>query len=295
MTYKELAAQIKDRLLLLQDEMEAQTQTRLLLAHYLQADRTFLLVHGEEEVAGNLDALYAAVAKREEHIPLQQILGETQFMGLPFKVTKDVLCPRPDTEVLVEEAMQLLHDGMQFLDLCTGSGCIALSLLQYSNDCRGVATDLSENALSIARDNALLHDFAETKPMRFEKEGKHFSLFQGDLFGAVPREMEHSFHMVISNPPYIPTKDIEGLMPEVREHEPMMALDGFADGLFFYREIIKNAPRYLVGEGVLLFEIGYDQGEAVKHLMEEGGFTEVSVKKDFGGNDRVVIGFTQVG
>ena len=224
-----------------------------------------------EEAAEKFQKLLAERARR---VPLHQILGDTEFMGLTFSVNEHVLIPRQDTEVLVEEVMKNLHDGFRILDLCTGSGCILLSLLHYSNDCSGVGADLSEEALEVARKNA-------------EQLGESSALFvQGDLFAPV----EGKFEIIVSNPPYICSDVIPTLMEEVREHEPMQALDGGADGLDFYRKIIQGAKEHLCGGGQLFFEIGYDQGEAVQRLMEQAGYREVECVQDFAGLDRVVFG-----
>ena len=250
---------------------EADLDARLLLEYVCHTSRNDLLVHGDREVAETEQQL---LAKRAEHIPLQQLTGEQEFMGLTFSVNEHVLIPRQDTEVLVEEVMKNLHDGFRILDLCTGSGCILLSLLHYSNDCSGVGADLSEEALEVARKNA-------------EQLGESSALFvQGDLFAPV----EGKFEIIVSNPPYICSDVIPTLMEEVREHEPMQALDGGADGLDFYRKIIQGAKEHLCGGGQLFFEIGYDQGEAVQRLMEQAGYREVECVQDFAGLDRVVFG-----
>ena len=196
-------------------------------------------------------------------------------MGLEFKVNENVLIPRQDTEILVEEALRELHDGMDILDLCTGSGCILISLLRYSNDCTGLGVDLSEGALAVAEENAekLLSD----RQIRFLKS---------DLFEGV----NGVYDRIVSNPPYIPSNVIETLMPEVKEHEPLQALDGGGDGLYFYRKITEQCGNYLKPGGMLYFEIGYDQGEAVSGLLSKAGFREIRVVKDYGGLDRVVSG-----
>ena len=214
------------------------------------------------------------IEKRAVHIPLQHLTGEQNFMGLDFLVNEHVLIPRQDTEILVEEIMRDLHDGIRILDMCTGSGCILLSLLHYSNDCSGVGVDVSEDALVVARQNA--DRLAE----------KQAVFIQSDLF----EKVEGSFDLIVSNPPYIRSQEIAGLMPEVREHEPHLALDGKDDGLHFYREIIKGAMPHLKRGGQLFFEIGYDQGEAVQALLAANGYTEIAVVKDYAGLDRVVYG-----
>lgn len=258
---------------------EAELDARLLLEFVCGTNRNTLLAHGDREVSAEECERYRElIGKRAAHIPLQHLTGEQDFMGLTFLVNKEVLVPRQDTEVLVEEAMKHLHDGMRILDLCTGSGCILLSLLHYSNDCEGVGTDLSPQALSVAREN-----YERLREARPEMKAR---FLEGDLFAA----LEERFDMIVSNPPYIETGVIDTLMPEVREHEPLMALNGGADGLAFYRRIAKQAGSYLNGGGMLFFEIGCGQAEAVCGLMKEAGFCEIQVVKDFAGLDRVVYG-----
>lgn len=258
---------------------EAELDARLLLEFVCGTNRNTLLAHGDREVSAEECERYRElIGKRAAHIPLQHLTGEQDFMGLTFLVNKEVLVPRQDTEVLVEEAMKHLHDGMRILDLCTGSGCILLSLLHYSNDCEGVGTDLSPQALSVAREN--YERLREARPKMKAR------FLEGDLFAA----LEERFDMIVSNPPYIETGVIDTLMPEVREHEPLMALNGGADGLAFYRRIAKQAGSYLNGGGMLFFEIGCGQAEAVCGLMKEAGFCEIQVVKDFAGLDRVVYG-----
>lgn len=258
---------------------EAELDARLLLEFVCGTNRNTLLAHGDREVSAEECERYRElIGKRAAHIPLQHLTGEQDFMGLTFLVNKEVLVPRQDTEVLVEEAMKHLHDGMRILDLCTGSGCILLSLLHYSNDCEGVGTDLSPQALSVAREN-----YERLREARPEMKAR---FLEGDLFAA----LEERFDMIVSNPPYIETSVIDTLMPEVREHEPLMALNGGADGLAFYRRIAKQAGAYLNGGGMLFFEIGCGQAEAVCGLMKEAGFCEIQVVKDFAGLDRVVYG-----
>lgn len=261
-----------------EDELDA----RLLLEFVCGTDRNTLLVHPGREVSGEEWArFFELTRKRAMHTPLQQLTGEQSFMGLDFQVNQNVLIPRQDTEILVEEALKELHDGYDILDMCTGSGCILISLLRYSNDCHGVGVDLSEAALDVAKSNAerLLAEKTE--------EGREPAVFlQSNLF----EKVEGQFDLLVSNPPYIRTDEIETLMPEVRDHEPRMALDGEADGLFFYRKIVEECPAYLKRGGTILFEIGFDQAEEVKALMEQGGFHEIRVVKDYAGNDRVVVG-----
>ena len=254
---------------------DAELDARLLLEFICHTDRNALYAHGDQEIEDEkMQDFLQLIEKRAVHIPLQHLTGEQNFMGLDFLVNEHVLIPRQDTEILVEEIMRDLHDGIRILDMCTGSGCILLSLLHYSNDCSGVGADLSEEALEVARKNA-------------EQLGESSALFvQGDLFAPV----EGKFEIIVSNPPYICSDVIPTLMEEVREHEPMQALDGGADGLDFYRKIIQGAKEHLCGGGQLFFEIGYDQGEAVQRLMEQAGYREVECVQDFAGLDRVVFG-----
>lgn len=298
------------------DISEAALDARLLLEYVCGTDRNTLLVHGGREVSEEEYARYRRlIEKRRQHIPLQYLTGEQDFMGLTFKVNEHVLVPRQDTEILVEEVMKNLHDGMRILDMCTGSGCILLSLLQYSNDCAGVGVDLSAEALAVAEENYA--GLKENKP------GMDAVFLQGNLFGALDTftEENHSmkavrnldkqnydgkneefdkqeghgeavekFDIIVSNPPYIKTEVIDTLMPEVREYEPLMALDGMADGLHFYREITREAKAYLNRGGMLYYEIGYDQAADVTAILEKEGFQGVEVVKDFAGLDRVVFG-----
>ena len=258
---------------------EAALDARLLLEAVCGTDRNDLLVHGEQPVAPEAEEKYLNwIRQRAEHIPLQQLTGEQGFMGLTFSVNEHVLIPRQDTEILVEEVLKELHDGMRVLDMCTGSGCILLSLLHYSNDCEGLGVDLSAEALKVAGRNVL-------KVLTPEK-AEHAHFLQSDLF----EKVEGKFEIIVSNPPYIASAEVEKLMPEVRDHEPRMALDGTEDGLLFYRRIIKEAGKHLVNSGMLFFEIGYDQGQAVSELMRAGGYREVQVVQDYAGLDRVVLG-----
>lgn len=265
---------------------EAALDARLLLEFVCGTDRNTLLAHGDREVSAEEYGRYRdLLERRAARVPLQHLTGEQDFMGLTFIVNEAVLVPRQDTEVLVEEVMKQLHDGMRILDLCTGSGCILLSLLHYSNDCEGVGVDLSGQALSVAREN-----YERLRAARPEMKAR---FLEGDLFGALESGTagaEGHFDIIVSNPPYIETDVIDTLMPEVREYEPVMALDGGADGLVFYRRIAEDAGNYLNGGGMLFFEIGSEQAADVCQIMEEAGFREVETVKDFAGLDRVVYG-----
>lgn len=273
MTYRELydwgSAQLTEAGI-----AEASLDARLLLEEVCGTDRGYMLVHGDNPVTDLQAGAYREyISRRKSRIPLQHITGYQEFMGLRFQVTEDVLIPRQDTETLVEEVMRYLHDGMRILDMCTGSGCILLSLLHYSNDCVGVGSDISQKALAVAKTNA-------------ESLGKEATFVQGDLF----EHIEGKFDFIVSNPPYIPTKVIETLEAEVKEHDPISALDGMEDGLYFYRKIVDRAGEYLYSGGMLFFEIGCEQAEDVKKMMTEAGYHDVTVCKDLAGLDRVVYG-----
>ncbi len=256
---------------------EAELDARLLLEYICGTNRNDLLVHGDREVEEEKLVSYrTAIERRAEHIPLQHITGEQDFMGLSFQVNEHVLIPRQDTEILVEEVMRNMQEHDRILDMCTGSGCILISLLYYSNWCEGVGVDISAKALEVAQKNA----------SSLLTEEKYPAWLQSNLF----EKVEGSFDIIVSNPPYIRTDVIETLMPEVRLHEPMQALDGMEDGLFFYQRIVMEAPKYLKKEGILYFEIGHDQALEVADLMKQGGFSEIRVVKDYAGLDRVVYG-----
>lgn len=227
-----------------------------------------------EEMAPEEEAKYREyIERREKRIPLQHITGTQEFMGLEFLVNEHVLVPRQDTEVLVETVLDDLQPGMDVLDMCTGSGCILLSLMKLGKEVCGTGVDISEEALDVARGNA-------------EKLDVKATFLQSNLF----EKVEGTYDVIVSNPPYIKTSVIEELEAEVRLHDPILALDGKEDGLYFYRRIIGESVKFLKEKGKLYFEIGHDQGVDVKQLMEEAGFSCVTVKKDLAGLDRVVFG-----
>lgn len=257
------------------------------------------------------------IARRAEHIPVQYITGTQDFMGLTFKVNENVLIPRQDTEILVEKVLkvvgqmrsvpareidvlqsrQLTHErektvgdnacnshtcgNIRILDMCTGSGCIAISVSRLGN-VEATAVDISEEALKVAEENA--------KNLGADR----VNFIQSDLFEKINMnngvEQSQRYDIIVSNPPYIPTKVVDGLLPEVREHEPRLALDGTDDGLEFYRRITEESVRYVKENGWLMYEIGCEQGEAVKKLMIDKGYEEVNIIKDLTGLDRVVAG-----
>ena len=262
---------------------QAEWDARILLEYVCDTDCNMLLAHGDEAVDGEKQAAYLAlIQKREQRIPLQFLIGEQAFCGLTFQVNEHVLIPRQDTEILVEEALKRLDAGMRVLDMCTGSGCILISILSMKEGVRGVGVDLSREALKVAYKNG----------NRLLQSGQQPEWICSDLFDALRKSggEEEGYDMLVSNPPYIPGETIETLMPEVRDYEPRSALDGGEDGLLFYKRIVKEGAVFLKESGWLLFEIGCEQKEAVSALLEEAGFCDIECRKDYAGLDRVVIG-----
>ena len=273
----------------------ADCDIRILLEDLCGVDREELFIQGDKVISRRETEIFMnAVNKRMGHYPVQYITGKQEFMGLTFTVNQNVLIPRMDTEILVEEVMRQLNDKSRILDMCTGSGCILLSLLYYSNDCEGVGVDISEEALDVAKDNAGRLILDDTFDLLFKTGGmgkKHLDedkieFIQSNLFN----DVRGRFDIIVSNPPYIRSDVIPTLMEEVRDYEPILALDGKEDGLYFYRKIIEKSPDYLNPGGLLFFEIGYDQAHDVVALMEEAGFKDVTVVQDYAHLDRVVWG-----
>ena len=239
---------------------------------------------GGQQCPGDCGAMLtyrASVSQRLRRVPLQQIIGHAGFMGLDFKVNRHVLVPRQDTETLVETVLETEKDkDIRLLDLCTGSGCIAISLKYYGGYRDVTMSDKDRDALHVAIRNASI-------------QKTEIRAVQSDLFEAFQenpaegREAER-FDVIVSNPPYIRSDVIETLDPEVRDHDPWIALDGGADGLDFYRRILKEARGHLVPGGRIWLEIGYDQAEDVVGIAQENGYTGVTVRKDLAGLDRVV-------
>ncbi len=293
MTYRECYEKGRSALVSA-DVPEPELDARLLLEYVCHTDRNTLLVHGDRDVPDAERACYEKlIAGRAGRTPLQYLTGVQEFMGLKFRVNEHVLIPRQDTEILVEEVLKNLHDGMRVLDMCTGSGCILISLLHYSNGCSGVGVDLSGEALAVARENAVSceQDAGACGEADLFREGSgrmpgNMEFIQSNLF----EHVSGRFEIIVSNPPYIEHKALDTLMPEVKDHEPMTALDGGEDGLSFYREIVRESRMHLTGGGMLFFEIGCNQGKAVKTLMEQSGFAAVEIVKDYAGLDRVVYG-----
>lgn len=217
-----------------------------------------------------------AIERRCYHIPLQYILGKCEFFGLEFSVTPDCLCPRPDTEISVETALSLLPENAKFLELCTGSGCISVSICRTRGDISGIATDKFEKTLGVAKKNAEAHGVTD-----------RLTLVCADLFDEPEYIDGKGFNAIVSNPPYIPTRDIENLSADVK-NEPIAALDGGEDGLDFYRHIVSEYAKYLKEDGIFIFEIGYDQGDALCKIAYANGFS-CEIIKDLEKNDRVAV------
>ena len=274
MTYKECLREGARRLGIV-DTRDRETDAWILLEYVTGMNRIQYLMRMNDVISEDQVLSYEEVIKeREGRKPVQHITGWQEFMGLPFHVNEHVLIPRQDTELLVEETIALLKDGMEFLDLCTGSGCILTSVLILcgKSGVQGTGSDISPLALEVAKKN-------------LQENEVEAELIESDLF----ENIDKKFDLIVSNPPYIATGVIEELEEEVRDHDPMLALDGKEDGLYFYRKIIKEAKERLKSGGYLLFEIGYDQGQSVPELLKGAGYTKIQVKKDLAGLDRVVI------
>lgn len=250
----------------------------LLLSYVLRCERAHLIVINKNELSqDDLIQYQSLIERRKRGIPVAYIIGYKEFMGLKFMVNENVLIPRPDTEILVEVLIEELKDikAPRILDIGTGSGCIGISLARFVPDSVVYATDISCEALNVARVNAYAQGVQD-----------RIFFYQGDIYGALPFECGAYFDVIVSNPPYIPSEEIKGLSREVR-NEPFLALDGGEDGLDFYRKIIEGSGRYLKRDGLLAFEVGYDQARKVK-LMMTGYF--VNIIEDLSGIERVLVG-----
>ena len=268
---------------------DAKLDAWYLMEHVTGMSKATYLAHTTDTLEKEQEEKYLEyINQRAKRIPLQHLTGVQEFMGFEFIVNEHVLVPRQDTEILVEEAVDLLKEKftetykeegktLRMLDMCTGSGCILISLLRWLKktgvNMEGTGVDISENALEVAVKNA-------------EKMQVNAEMIKSDLF----ENISGKYELIISNPPYIRTAEIETLDPEVRVHDPYLALDGKEDGLHFYRKIINESKNYMVPGGLLMFEIGCDQGKEVSDMMKEAGYKSVTVKKDFSSLDRVVFG-----
>lgn len=254
-------------------------ESELLFTELLNCDRASLYLNRDSILnKEKLFSVSSALKRRIKGEPIQYIIGKTEFMGLEFKVTLDVLIPRPETEILVEAAIKitrLIGEKVRILDLGTGSGCIAVSLAKLLPKAKVTATDISPEALKVALENARANNV-------------DIDFFQGDLFGTC-NLTPITYDLIISNPPYIRSSEIKKLQPEVR-YEPPIALDGGKEGLDFYKRIINDAPRYLKKKGFLILEIGFDQKDDLKKNLQNSGYFEIiEVIKDYNNLDRVII------
>lgn len=269
-TYKELLLTARE-FLKKNGIADADLDAWYLLTHVFGINRADFFMHGDEAASKDKTLHYnELVNKRASHIPLQYLTGTQEFMGLEFEVNENVLIPRQDTELLVEEILKICKDK-SVLDVCTGSGCIIISLYKLGSIKNAVGTDISQKALQVANINA-------------KKNNADVKFIQSDLF----EKVVGNYDIIVSNPPYIRTGELISLMPEVKDHEPRQALEAGLSGLIFYERIINNLDRYLNSGGYVFFEIGYDQGEAVKGILLEAGFIDIHVKKDFNDLDRIV-------
>ncbi len=260
---------------------DAALDARLLLEEVCGTNLQTLLVFPDRRISEEEEGKYRSfLQRRKDREPTAMILGQWDFMGLTFRLNRSTLIPEQDTEVLVETALEELSGKklsdapLRILDLCTGSGCILLSLLHELKEASGLGTDLSEEALEAARENAKELGLSERAEFR-----------QGDLWEPVGEE---KFDLIVSNPPYVPTGVIPTLEPEVRCGEPYAALDGGADGLVFYRRILEEAARHLKPSGIIIVESGFDEAAEIAGMMEERHLRSIRIVKDYGGLDRVV-------
>lgn len=272
--------------------LDPKLDAELLFLHLLQRDRSYLFIHyGDVLDEKTCEEYFRLVDRRAGGEPVQHILGTQEFMGLTFAVNGDVLIPRQDTELLAETAIEWIKKrkepfgGYRILDLCTGSGAIAVSLAVRleGRKLKITATDISEKALAMARKNA-----------EGNKAAKAIRFLPGDLFAPFPKDRKgrgkQSFDLIVSNPPYIPTGILPTLMREVRDHEPLLALDGGADGVDFYIRILNEAHWHLKDDGLLLLEIGHDQGAVIRALAEAAGaYAPAEIRQDLAGHDRLAV------
>jgi len=260
---------------------EARREAASLLAHLIAKDRTFLISHAEHELSTNeFKSFSDSVDRRAQGEPLQYITGQQDFYGRVFRVSPDVLIPRPETELLVESALELISASQKPVRICdvgTGSGCIAITLASENSNVSGVAVDISTSALEIAKQNAIANNVDE-----------RLLFTVSDCLAALPKDGP-LFDLIASNPPYVASDVVAGLQREVKDHEPMVALTPGSDGLSIIRRLITEAPQFLRKDGYLLLEIGFDQGEAVRALVNQTHWELVDIRPDLQGIPRIVI------
>lgn len=264
-------------------------KTRMLLANILNKNKEYLLIHDTEELnISNINKYKENIQKLVNGTPIQYIINKQEFMGLEFYVDKNVLIPQPDTEILVEEVINICKEQnankkIKILDLCTGSGAIGISIANNIKNCEMTLSDISYDALEIAQKNSVIvEDIGEDIG---DSQKSNIRTIQSDLF----EKIEGKFDIIVSNPPYIETKTIQTLDKEV-QMEPKLALDGGEDGLELYRRIIKEAYKYLNNNGTLALEIGYNQKDKVINLIKASNmYKDIYSKKDLSNNDRIVV------
>lgn len=268
---------------ILKDFNTPQLDAEVILSNLLKKDRVYLYVNREEILNTEIvDEFFKLIERREKGEPVQYIVGEQEFMSLPFRVKPGVLIPRGDTEILVEEVLKKISkmSAPKIVDVGCGSGAIAISLAKYKSDAFVYALDKMDIPLEVTALNAEENSVIN-----------RLEIIKSDLLASLDKELEGKLDVIVSNPPYIRDEVIPTLMKEVRDYEPHTALSGGEDGLSFYRELTKQAYGFLREGGYLAYEIGYDQREAVCKLLEENGFASVYTLKDLAGNDRVVAGW----
>ena len=258
-------------------------ETQMMIAKVIEKDRLYIMLNLEEDIdESKVEIIKTMIDKRKDSYPLQYILGEREFWGMDFKVSEGVLIPRQDTEILIEETLKKLKDNkhksnLKGFEIGVGSGIISITLLKEIETLTMIGVDINDKAIELTKANALKHEVSD-----------RLCILNSNLFEKINKE--NQFDFIISNPPYIETKVIDSLKEDIKKHEPKLALDGGEDGLDFYRAIIEQSKSYISPEGFIAFEIGYNQGEAVKKIFVENGYPNVTIAKDLAGFDRVVIG-----
>lgn len=249
----------------------------ILLCYLLNVDRIMLVINNDMILSNDqIEEYNKLINRRLLNEPIAYITNKSEFMGIDFYVNNNVLIPRPETETLVELVIDYIGENknLTILDMCTGSGCIPISLSKYCNNLNILALDISEDALNIAKKNDISNSIY---------------FFKSDMFKNIPKKYKNNLDIIISNPPYIETSVIHTLGENVKKYEPIIALDGKEDGLFFYREISNNAKYFLKPKGIIFLEIGYNQAQNVKNIFLDNGFSNISIKKDLSGLDRIVV------
>ncbi len=258
----------------------ANIDARALLRHILGKDSIYIDIHRDDILSEDIiEMYYSFIKRRSENEPYAYIVNSKEFMSLDFYVDKNVLIPRPDTEILVEYIINHCNssaDDFKIIDLCTGSGAIAVSLAHYIDRCTVDAVDISENAIRIAKKNSSTHNTADK-----------ISFSKFDVLSDISKLGKYD--VIVSNPPYIRKNDVLNLESDVKDFEPVLALDGGDDGLIFYRNIIAHLSDLLNENGIIAFEIGFDQANDVINIFNSYSYTDTKILKDYSGNDRVVI------